>query len=98
MATNLTLYTTLNAETKWIGNRWCAIAKKLPLHAYGDTAQEASTRLTLALEALVKTLIIAGGTDEVDAFLKRLESITRSATVLLKPRNPWKLSYRLFGR
>jgi hypothetical protein len=71
MAANLTFYTSLSAEAKWIGDRWCAVAKELPLHAYGTTAQEASARLTEALDALVKTLMIVGGKDQVDEFMTR---------------------------
>jgi hypothetical protein len=71
MSADLTFYTSLAAETTWDGKHWCAMAKNLPLYAYGNTAQEASYRLTEALDALIKTLMITGGRDQVDAFMKR---------------------------
>lgn len=71
MSSNLTFYTSLSAETTWNGKHWCAMAKSLPIYAYGDTAQEASYRLTEALDALIKTLMITGGREQVDAFMER---------------------------
>jgi len=71
MTSKLTFYTSLSAETKWTGNRWCAMAKKLPIHAYGITEQEASARLAEAMDALVKSLLIVGGKEQLDEYMTR---------------------------
>src|SRR5687768_11651794 len=71
MGSQVTLYTTLRAETRWVEDRWCATAKDLPLYAYGETAQEATARLSQAMDALIDTLMIVGGRVAVDDYMKR---------------------------
>jgi hypothetical protein len=72
MTSSLKFYSSLPAETRWTHNRWCATQKNLALYAYGKTAQEASSRLMEAMDALVKTLIIAGGEQAVRDYMNRV--------------------------
>src|SRR5438046_471994 len=71
MASDVTLYTTLRAETKWADDRWVATFQDLPLYAYGQTAEEASSRLSGAMNALIDSLMIIGGRAAVDDYMKR---------------------------
>jgi hypothetical protein len=70
MAPKLTFYTSLSAETKWANDRWVATFNDLPLYGYGETAEEASSRLAGA-NALIDSLMIIGGRGAVDDFMQR---------------------------
>jgi hypothetical protein len=71
MVSDVTIYTTLAAETKWVEDRWCATLNDLPLYAYGHSAEEATARLSDAMNGLIDTLMSVGGRAAVDVYMKR---------------------------
>jgi hypothetical protein len=65
MTSRILIHTSLPAEIEQIEGHWCATQKGLGLYAYGETAEEASSRLMEAVNFMVDTLMKYGGSDAV---------------------------------
>jgi len=66
-----TLYCSFQARAERVDAEWRAIEDGLGLTAYGATVEEASTRLSQAINILLDTLLEAGGVEAVKARLNR---------------------------
>ena len=66
-----TLYCSFQARVERVGGEWRAIEESLGLSAYGPTLEEASNRLSQAINILVDTLLETGGVEAVKARLNR---------------------------
>jgi hypothetical protein len=71
VASSLTIYSSLPAQTEELEHEWRATQDALGLYAYGKTADEASQRLTTALNLLVDTLMEQGGLQAVTGRLEQ---------------------------
>jgi hypothetical protein len=67
LAKSTTVHATFEAQTEEMEGFWRATLDPLGLFAYGDTAGEASDKLTEALHILVDTLYKHGGIAAVQA-------------------------------
>src|SRR5438045_255296 len=66
-----TIYATLQAQIEELEDEWRATQDGLGLFAYGKTAEEASTRLMIAVDLLMDTLLKHGGAGALKARLDR---------------------------
>jgi hypothetical protein len=66
-----TIYSSIQAHIEELDGEWRAVQDSLGLTAYGATVEEASTRLTQALNLLLDTLFKTGGTAAVEERLNQ---------------------------
>lgn len=66
-----TLYCSFQARVEEVDGEWAAIEEGLGLSAHGATVEEATSRLSQAINVLLDTLLEHGGIDAVKARLNR---------------------------
>jgi len=66
-----TLYCSFQARVERVDVEWRAIEDGLGLSAYGSTVEEASNRLSQAINILLDTLLETGGVEAIKTRLNR---------------------------